>query len=159
MTKHELLTDVIGDISQSPKVFFTEGRWSSYHLLSYLLSKTGEADVYISTFSYSEEFIRTVMKLKSEGLIRLSFLYANVAVKGYKSDINRFVTNVFYGVFIGNFHEKMFYIKSKTHRIGVIQTANATPNPSYESGIIFSGDDADCIMNQFTSLDLNSKMI
>jgi len=126
----------IGDISEPYTHFFTEGRWSSYELLLYLLFISGKADITITSFSISEQFLRALKKAKENGYINLITGVFNVAVRRYKTDLMFFAANLFDEIYVGNFHLKIFLIKNDKFSITVNQSANATPNPAHEAGVI-----------------------
>lgn len=47
-------------------------------LLGWILEQTGRADVYVSTFSTSEEFLNGFLNLRKKGLIRRAVMVADL---------------------------------------------------------------------------------
>jgi hypothetical protein len=134
--------------------FFTRARWSSYHLLEYLLTLSGPAKVYMTTFSFSEESLRAFYKLKKTGLITELSVLANVAVRRYKADLMHFAERVIDDLYMGNYHLKITAIQSDSVRYAVNQSANATRNPAHEAGIIVTDEAAQPYFDELKELML-----
>lgn len=124
------------DLKNSYSHFFTQGRWSSFELLLYLLTLTKKADIIITSFSISDEFLRFLEKAKKENLINSITGIFNVAILKYKIDLLQFASKIFDKIYIGNTHKKIFLIKNERFNITVNQSANCTYNNQSESGII-----------------------
>ncbi len=139
--RFKIIASEIGNPVVSGTTFFTRARWSSYHLLEYLLKIAGKSRVMMSSFSFSEDSLRAYHKLQKAGLIESFSFIANLAVKSYKSDLMNFAKKVFTELKTGNIHSKITYIESATHRFAINQSANSTRNPAHEAGVIFIGDD------------------
>ncbi len=55
----------------------SRGDWSMHQLLYKLLEKTGPADVYISSYAFSEKPARVLADMKHNGIIQQLFCFTN----------------------------------------------------------------------------------
>lgn len=133
----------IGTITQDQiKPFFSEGLWSMHDLMMYLLEITGPAKVWISTFSISEAAIRAIHLGIEKGWITEIHCFFDQTIRKHKVGLlffaNNIVNNVIGDISIGANHSKLVLIENDHWSISVVGSANMTPNPRKEAGVIFS---------------------
>jgi hypothetical protein len=129
----------IGDIKQDTiKPFFSKGRWSSHELLIYLLSISGPANVFISTFSIGEASVRAFFHAyENKHLLSLKVLIDYTAKK-HRPELLNFAENIGIDIKISNNHSKIILIENDKWKITVVGSGNMTPNPRFEAGVIFT---------------------
>jgi len=116
--------------------FFTQARWSSHELLLYLLSCSGKADVIITSFSISDEIIRTLINASENDFISDLQLVLNTEVKRNKTSLLMFANKAVSYIALANNHMKLTLIENDKIKIVVNQSANLTKNPAFEAGVI-----------------------
>lgn len=137
-SSHDLRED-IGEIRHDQiKPFFSEGRWSNHDLLIYLLGITGRAQVWISTFSISEAAIRALFDASERGLIASVRCLFDHTIPKNKLSLLFFAHNVVTDIYITANHSKIMLIENDQWKISVVSSANMTPNPRKEAGVIFT---------------------
>ncbi len=120
------------------KPYWSNGKWSTHELLSYLLSITGPAELFISTFSIGEIAITTLYNLfKEKQIIKLDMLIDYTAKK-HRLELLNFATNMGAHIKIDSNHSKVILLKNDSWNIVVVGSGNMTPNPRYEAGVIFT---------------------
>ena len=118
--------------------FWSNGRWTLHDLLSYILKKTGPAKVHLSTFSISEVAIRSLANEINQGKItELNCLF------DYTNQINKlqilyFTSNIATEIKLAKNHAKLILIENKDWKISIVGSANLSPNPRYETGVILT---------------------
>ena len=136
---HEQLVKEISSIAPNRVVpFFSEGRWSLYHLFSFILSITGPANVKISSFSLSEAAIRTFFTEKQNGNILDIKLLIDTTIPSRKPDLTLFVSDFIKDIRLIPNHSKLVLVQNDTWNVVIVSSQNLTPNPRLESGIIFT---------------------
>ena len=65
----KLVNQIIKPLSGTPLQAYLDNRIQLFDIIEKILSETGPAEIYISTFSTSEEFLRRIFKLRQKGLI------------------------------------------------------------------------------------------
>jgi hypothetical protein len=118
--------------------FFSDGSWSLYQLLSHVLIFTGKANVKISSFSISENAVRSFINDKEKGLIHDMVLLFDISIPKRKFDLMLFAHNAFLVVRLAPNHSKVIVISGDLHNAVIISSQNLTPNPRLEAGCIFT---------------------
>lgn len=137
-TKKDIAAE-IGEIKPGLiKPYFSNGKWSSHELLVYLLSITGPAELFISTFSIGEAAINTLFHLFQEKQIQSLEMLIDYTAKKHRIELLNFAENVGAKIHIDSNHSKIMLIKNDSWTISVIGSGNMTPNPRYEAGVIFT---------------------
>jgi hypothetical protein len=119
---------------------FSDGRWNLYDLLSHCLDYTGPADVRISSFSLSENAVRSFLNDKGNGLIKSISLLFDVSIPHRKIDLMLFAREVFSEIRLYPNHSKMILIDGN-RKACIISSQNLTPNPRLEIGALFTTDE------------------
>ena len=139
---HEQLSKELSSISKnSITPFFSEGRWSLYHLLSYLLSVTGPAAVKISSFSLSEAAIRVFLQEIQNSNIQSIQLLLDISIPRRKIELTLFASDVIKDIRLTPNHSKLVLIKNNSWNVVIVSSQNLTPNPRLETGVIFTTEE------------------
>ncbi len=128
----------LGDISKGmTKHFYSSGAFNLIQLVVYLLSKTGPADVFLSTYSISTESLSVLKRLKDKGQITsIKFLIDN-RVKSISPIQYDLLCTSFPGLYRScALHAKVALLYNEEWSISVVGSQNATHNPKLERGII-----------------------
>lgn len=127
--------------SNSVIPYFSTGTTQLYHIVEDLLLQSGKADVFISSFTVAEEFIRQLHNLKEKNLInRLDLLIDNRSAKK-TLHLSYFLFSVANEVYLANNHSKIILIKNENFKIAVVTSQNQTRGNRYEAGIITTLND------------------
>jgi len=121
------------------KPFYSEGLWSMHELLYYLLTVTGKADVWLSSFSLSEIAIRSFVNAKEDNLIKSLSCLFDISARSNKRDLLFFANNVIDRIALTKNHSKIIVIKNNEWNIVVVASANLNTNNKLEAGAIFEG--------------------
>lgn len=75
---------VLGELEPGKTIHYkTKGKWSTHQVMSYLLQYSGPAQVYLSSYTASEDPIRQIIKHLQEGDITELFCVFDYRVKTY----------------------------------------------------------------------------
>ncbi|MBN2747350.1 MAG: hypothetical protein JXR34_11550 [Bacteroidales bacterium] len=133
------LTRDIGDIKPGMiKPWFSIGRWSAHELLIYLLSITGPAHVFLSTFSIGEASVRAFYQAHENNHMLSLKILIDYTAKKHRPELLNFAENIGASFKISNNHSKIILIENADWNITVVGSGNMTPNPRYEAGVIFT---------------------
>lgn len=107
-----------------------------YHLLDFILEQTGSANLVLTTFSVSEEFVRKLVQMKERGLISSLAIVADhrTAVKALQ--ITLFTNNIAEELLLGNNHAKVLLIQNDSWKVSVVTSQNQTRGNRLECGMI-----------------------
>jgi len=115
--------------------FTTDGHWSAIHLLEFVLEQCGPADVWMTTWSISENAIRRMVSLHSEQSIKSLNALFDRRVKIYNTNAYHFAERHF-KIKLMPVHAKVTVIKGERMTAVINQSANYNENKRLESGII-----------------------
>lgn len=135
---HDLQKDIGSIRHDQIKPFFSEGLWSMHDLLVYLLGITGPAEIWISTFSISEAAIRAIFDASERGMVYAVHCLFDHTIPKNKLSLLFFAHNVVTDIAISANHSKILLIENETWKVTVVSSANMTPNPRKEAGVLFT---------------------
>lgn len=95
-------------------------------LLGWILEQTGPADVYVSTFSTSDAFLRGFYNLKKKGLVLKSVLLADLKASKKTYKLYKEMQQNFDAVYLGQNHSKVVLVQNDRWTVTVISSQNQT---------------------------------
>ncbi|WP_028665932.1 hypothetical protein [Runella zeae] len=116
--------------------FVSKGDWSTHELVFWILSQTGPADLYIATWSMTENAARMLIDAKQKGVIRKIFCLFDYRIKVRYPDVNDFVKQHFERTGIDNSHAKVTVIVNDKWAVRILGSSNFTNNPRIEVGTL-----------------------
>jgi hypothetical protein len=133
----QAVQDVIGPVSMGESIHFVSmGEWSSHNLLLYLLDQTGPANVYISTWSVSENAVRQLIDAIYNKQIQKLYCVFDWRVKLRRPEVFSLVQYNISDIRLTTCHAKVTVIQNDTWHIAIVGSANYTNNPRIEAGVI-----------------------
>lgn len=129
--------------------YFSKGNVQLHHILLDILQQVGEADIFISSFTISEEFIRKLYKLKQEGIIKSLKLLIDLRSAKKAVNLSYFLSKVADEIYLANNHSKIMLIKTEQYHVSIVTSQNQTRGNRYEAGMICTNKDVyDFYQNQ-----------
>lgn len=107
-------------------------------LIDWILRQTGPAQVMISTFSTSEEFLRRMVRLRSSGMVTGCSLFCDLRAARKTAVLRHFISGVFDNVALCQNHSKVVLVLNESHHVAVVTSQNQTRGDRFEAGIITS---------------------
>lgn len=105
-------------------------------IIEWVLGQTGPAELMISTFSTSEEFIRRISRLMNRGLVVSCSLFCDLRAARKTVALYHFIKGVFDTVALCQNHSKVVLVYNDSFRVAVITSQNQTRGDRYEAGVI-----------------------
>lgn len=152
---HELLKPLSG----TPLQAYLDNRVQLFDIIEKVLLETGTADIYITTFSTSEEFLRKIFRFRKKGLIRRATMVTDLKASKKTSNLYQFIYSVFDDVYLGENHSKVILIVNNKWNISICTSQNQTRGNRAESGIISTDKIIFDTLYQSLSTFINSKTI
>jgi exonuclease VII small subunit len=129
--------EVIGTLKMGKTVHFASmGEWSTHDLLFHVLKQTGPADVYLSTWSVSEDAIRQIIKKMNTGEIKLIKAVFDWRIKVRRPEAYEFAKYKIADIRLSSCHAKVTAIINDKWSVAIVGSANYTNNPRIEAGVI-----------------------
>lgn len=155
----KIINEILKPLSTAPLQAYVDNRIQLFDVIDTILRETGPAEIYISTFSTSEEFLRRIYKLKSSGAITRAVMLTDLKASKKTVNLYRFISMVFDQVYLGENHSKVILIRNAKWTVSVCTSQNQTRGNRAESGMIST--DGAIYATLFTSLSqiINNKAI
>ena len=109
-------------------------------LIDWVILQIGAADVVISTFSTSEEFIRRLHRLKKDGKVRRCEMVCDLRAARKTVALHRFMESVFDRVYLSQNHSKVVLLSSGRNAVAIVTSQNQTRGDRFEAGIITTNE-------------------
>ncbi|WP_270252629.1 C4-dicarboxylate ABC transporter [Phocaeicola dorei] len=123
-------------LSEAPLQAYLDNRVQLFDIIEMILSETGPAEIYISTFSTSEEFLRRIYRLKRRGQLTRATMLADLKASRKTVNLYTFIANVFDEVYLSENHSKVILIQNARWQVSICTSQNQTRGNRVESGII-----------------------
>jgi hypothetical protein len=111
--------------------FWTGGQWNMHDLLIYLLSITGKANLYVTTYAISEDSVRRLIYLKEQNLLGEIQCVFDFTAKEQKNSAYTLCKQHF-NVTLTRMHAKVCIVQNEKWSMIVTGSANWTRNPKAE---------------------------
>lgn len=135
--RESTMREAIGTISAGTvKYFVSNGSWSMYELLKYVLQQTGPADIDAFTWNLSMPAVTVLIDLRQQGLIRKFRMLCHSAMARYTAEAVSVMQNNCDRLVLFANHAKGFLLKNEKWTVSVVSSANFSNNPQIEAGSI-----------------------
>lgn len=148
MPKGKDLNSLLKPLSRCPLQSFLGKGLHTLGLLDWILRQTGRADVYVSTFSTSDAFLRGFFNLRKKGLIGHSVLLADLKASRKTVKLYREMQCCFDSVYLAMNHSKVVLVQNDRNLVTVISSQNQTYGDRAECTVITT--DQEVFLQQFS---------
>lgn len=105
-------------------------------LLTWILEQTGPADIYVTTFSTSDAFLRGFFNLKKKGLITKSILVADLKASKKAYRLYKEMQADFDTVYLAKNHSKVVLVQNDRWTVTAVSSQNQTYGDRAECTIV-----------------------
>lgn len=148
MPRGKDLNKLLKPLSSCPLQSYLGKGLHTLGLLDWILKQTGRADVYVSTFSTSDAFLRGFYNLRKKGMIGRSVLLADLKASKKTVKLYREMQCCFDAVYLAMNHSKVVLVQNDSHLVTVISSQNQTYGDRAECTVITS--DQEVFLQQFS---------
>lgn len=136
MPKGKDLNRIFRPLAKNPLQSYLGKGVHTLGLLRWILDQTGQADIYLSTYSTSDAFLRGFYNLKKKGLVGHAFMLADLKASKKTVKLYREMQNCFNSVYLTTNHSKVVLVQNDSHLVTVISSQNQTYGDRAECTII-----------------------
>ncbi len=135
--RRKTLAESFGEFEHNKTYHYsTNGRWSQYELLCYVLEQTGPAIVYLTTWKINNNVAAAIAMLKQRGFISDLFLLLEKRIEITSPEAQDLITSVAEKYKITDIHAKVIVIENEQWNIAISGSGNMTVNPRIECGVV-----------------------
>lgn len=136
MNRSTSITDILLPLADKGYQAYLSNALQVADILKWVLLQTGPADVQMTSFSISEEFLRRIFFIEKEGLVRsldivLDFKATNKTLKLWP-----FIAQTVENCYLSDNHSKILLVSNEDWKVAVVMSQNLTRGNRYESGFI-----------------------
>lgn len=131
--------NALGNLSSEISHWFSQGKFSIYDLVEYVLLTTGPAELKVTSYSLSEIAIRRFDFFRNKGMITNARFIFDFSAKRNKIALMIYASNVFEVGLIKN-HTKMILVKNENYNIVISTSANLNQNLRHENGFVINDE-------------------
>lgn len=116
--------------------WLSEGDWSMHDMLIGLLMISGPADVYLSSYAFTEYPARLIADHMDRKIIKKLYCLIDKRLDVRSASALTIIRNIATRLELVNTHAKITVIENDAMMIVVIGSANYTTNKRYETGVV-----------------------
>lgn len=136
LSSAKLLNEHLADASGTYH-YISNGKVSSYQMINYFLDRFNEpATLHITTWGMTELALRQMATRKASGMIKDIYFVFSEQIKVNKANEFQLATSIATGYKKHPCHAKIYLIKTASHQVSIITSANLNRNNKMEAGSI-----------------------
>lgn len=132
MTNYELLKP----LSEAPSQAYITDALQVADILQWILDQTGPADIRMTSFSISEEFLRRIFFIGKKGLVRSLDIVLDFKATNKTLILWSFIAQTVRNCYLANTHSKVLLVSNEKIKVALVTSQNLTRGNRYESGFI-----------------------
>lgn len=137
MKRSALITDVFdSDLVASPVQMYMSGDIQVPDIIEFLLEFTGPAEVFLSSFSISEEFLRRLFFLRKKKIIRHLEVMLDFKATQKTLILWPFIAQTVENCYLADNHSKLLVVKGDKTKAAVTMSQNLTRGNRFECGAL-----------------------
>lgn len=132
-----LLSELIPSLNIDEAIHLPSyGNWSFHHMISHVLSLTGPAKVFITSWTISEQPVKELLQLMDGQMITELHILLDSRVKINCPNAYQIAQHRFANMRLCHIHAKLAVIKGEKYSITINSSANLSRNPTIEAYVV-----------------------
>lgn len=151
MSRGRRVDEILRPLSAQSSQYFLGTGLHTLGLLGWILSQTGKADVWVSTFSTSDAFCSGFLNLRKKGLVGKATLVADLKASKKTIQLAKLMSSCFENVYLAQNHSKIVLVQNDRWTVSVISSQNQTYGDRAECTMVTTSQQA--FLDLYTGLD------
>ena len=151
MSRGRRVDEILRPLSAQSSQYFLGTGLHTLGLLGWILSQTGKADVWVSTFSTSDAFCSGFLNLRKKGLVGKTSLVADLKASKKTIQLAKLMSSCFENVYLAQNHSKIVLVQNDRWTVSVISSQNQTYGDRAECTMVTTSQQA--FLDLYTGLD------
>lgn len=151
MSRGRKVEELLRPLDMQPSQYFLGTGLHTLGLLGWILSQTGRADIWVSTFSTSDAFCSGFLNLRKKGLVGKASLVADLKASRKTVQLARLMKSCFEHVYLAQNHSKIVLVQNDRWTVSVISSQNQTYGDRAECTMVTTSQQA--FLDLYTGLD------
>ena len=148
MRRNADIGDYLKPIREKPYQAYLSNALQVADILDWVLKQLGKSEVWQTSFSISEEFIRRLYFIEKSGLVTKFNLVLDHKATNKTLKLWAFITQVIDTTYLADNHSKVLLVKSEHgEMVSIITSQNLTRGNRCESAVITTDEDIFCTLH------------
>lgn len=148
MRRNADIRDYLKPIREKPYQAYLSNALQVADILDWVLKQLGKSEVWQTSFSISEEFIRRLYFIEKSGLVTKFNLVLDHKATNKTLKLWAFITQVIDTTYLADNHSKVLLVKSEHgEMVSIITSQNLTRGNRCESAVITTDEDIFCTLH------------
>lgn len=136
MNRTAAISDILIPLHRRSSQVYLSNALQVADILRWILGQTGPADIRMTSFSISEEFLRRIFFIGKEGLVRSLDIVLDFKATNKTLILWPFIAQTVDNCYLADNHSKILLVSNDTWKVAVVMSQNLTRGNRYESGFI-----------------------
>lgn len=136
MKRSASIGEILRPLRDAPCQAYINDSLQVADILEWVLAQTGAADVRMTSFSVSEEFLRRIFHIRKEGLVRHLDIVLDFKATNKTLILWPFIAQTVSSCHLANTHSKVLLVSNDSHKVALVTSQNLTRGNRFESGVI-----------------------
>lgn len=136
MKRSASISQILAPLADTPHQAYMSNALQVADILKWVLEQTGPADVQMTSFSISEEFLRRIFFIEKEGLVRSLDIVLDFKATNKTLLLWNFIAQTVKNCYLADNHSKILLVSNENWKVAVVMSQNLTRGNRYESGFI-----------------------
>lgn len=136
MKRSSNISDILLPLADTPYQAYLNDILQVADVLQWILDQIGPADIRISSFSISEEFLRRIYFIEKKGLVRSLDIVLDHKATNKTLILWPFIAQTVRNCYLSNNHSKMLLVSNEQWNVVMVTSQNLTRGNRFESGFI-----------------------
>lgn len=136
MKRAASISDILSPLASTRQQAYLSNVLQVADVLRWILDQTGPADVKMTSFSISEEFLRRIFFIEKENLVRSLDIVLDFKATNKTLILWPFIAQTVRNCYLADNHSKLLLVSNDEWKVAVVMSQNLTRGNRYESGFI-----------------------
>lgn len=136
MKRSSNISDILHPLADMPHQAYLNDILQVADVLQWILDQTGPADIRISSFSISEEFLRRIYFIGKKGLVRSLDIVLDHKATNKTLILWPFIAQTVRNCYLSTNHSKVLLVSNDKWHVAMVTSQNLTRGNRYESGFL-----------------------
>lgn len=160
MNRKTLVSKFLKPLDQVPVQAYLTEELQVPDILEWILDQVGRSEIFQTTFSISEEYLRRLHFIREKGMISRLDMILDFKATNKTVDLWVFISNVVDNAYLSDNHSKILLVKSESGaKICVITSQNLTRGNRAESAAVIALPEVYDNISQYISKTLKYRSI
>lgn len=153
------ISDLLRPLSEKPNQVYLSNQLQVADVLDWILAQTGTAEIWQTSFSISEEFLRRMFFISQARKVSAINLVLDFKATQKTLKLWTFIRNVTKHTYLADNHSKILLVRGGNSKVSVVTSQNLTRGNRHESAFISSDPELfDTLFSQVNDLITNKSV-